>query len=439
MKSQCRDERRVPQRGGGGLAGVAGGAFGITVAGMGLRFLSQVFFARWLGVYEFGRVVYALNWAQVLSPGATLGYSTSVLAFMPTYEVKGDWASYRGIVRRSRQVTISVGLLMSLVALVVLSRQGGRYDLTLVLAFLLVPFMGLLVLNQGMFRAVHRIWIGYSTTMILQPLLAIVGAGALLLLTEDLSAVDVLSTSAGSVLLVVAVQGWILHTSFPPPSFSARPNYRDRTWTGTSFILFLSAMFLRVVNAADIILVGMFLGPASAGLYGAASRLADLGSLVHAAVGSVVAPTIAEAYAREDFKGLQSVVTAAVRLAFWPSLLAVSGMIVLSQPLLMIFGEAFTEARWVLILLALGNLVNAATGPGTYLLGLTGSERHLATVVGINAALNLVLGLTLIPLLGMNGAAVASTLTMMSYNVLVAAAAKRRLDIRSYLVLWPKK
>jgi len=81
--------------------------------------------------------------------------------------------------------------------------------------------------------------------------------------------------------------------------------------------------------------------------------------------------------------------------------------------------------------LSVGQLINAATGSVGLLLIMTGYERDAAICVGISAVLNVVLNATLIPKWGLTGAAIATTSSMMVWNILLAIWVYRRLRIHS--------
>jgi O-antigen/teichoic acid export membrane protein len=196
--------------------------------------------------------------------------------------------------------------------------------------------------------------------------------------------------------------------------------------------LFLSSMFQRIVYQSDIIVVGAMLGPTKAGLYAAASRVSDGTSIVLTAVTTVVAPDIAHQHAKGDRERLQATIDAGIRLTILPSLLIFVLMVLFGGPVLSLFGPEFVQARWPLILLSLSSLVNAFTGPCGYLLALTGHERTLAKVVGVDAVCSVVLCIALVGWLGMNGAALASMLALMGWNLVIVVIVRRRVGVRSY-------
>jgi O-antigen/teichoic acid export membrane protein len=93
-------------------------------------------------------------------------------------------------------------------------------------------------------------------------------------------------------------------------------------------------------------------------------------------------------------------------------------VMVLGKPVLsLLFGEQFTRAYPAVILLALGQFVNSISGSTGIFLNMTGHERALQNIMLAAAGLNIALALVLIPRFGVEGAAFASMLTTVSWNV----------------------
>jgi O-antigen/teichoic acid export membrane protein len=99
--------------------------------------------------------------------------------------------------------------------------------------------------------------------------------------------------------------------------------------------------------------------------------------------------------------------------------------------LLFFFGQDFIQGEKALAILGAGQLINAATGSVGLLLIMTGYERDAAMCVGISAVLNMILNAFLIPKWGLEGAAAATTTTVMFWNILLAILLYKRLGIHS--------
>ncbi|MDT9594392.1 polysaccharide biosynthesis C-terminal domain-containing protein [Nocardioides zeae] len=158
---------------------------------------------------------------------------------------------------------------------------------------------------------------------------------------------------------------------------------------------------------ADVIIVGILLGPAAAGAWAAASRFVTTGTMAMEALRLQSAPAMASAWARGDRRGLGEVygVTAVwLVLASWPLflLLATHAPLVLA-----LVGPEFTVAATPLSVMALGMLGYVALGNVNAALLMAGRSVATARNTGVALAVNIGLNLLLVPALGLLGAAVA--------------------------------
>ena len=99
--------------------------------------------------------------------------------------------------------------------------------------------------------------------------------------------------------------------------------------------------------------------------------------------------------------------------------------------LVTLFGSEFGGAYWPLLILGLGQLANAGFGATAMLLNMTGFERDVTRVVAIAAGLNVGLNLALIPFFGVIGAAVATSVSLLFWNVWLWQVVRWRLGVSS--------
>jgi O-antigen/teichoic acid export membrane protein len=101
----------------------------------------------------------------------------------------------------------------------------------------------------------------------------------------------------------------------------------------------------------------------------------------------------------------------------------------MSHLYLNLFGENYLSGRSALFILCVGQLVNAATGSVGVLLNMTGHERAMVISVGMSAGLNICLNIFLIPRWGIDGAAVATIISLTFVNLVKVRWAYRYLGI----------
>lgn len=139
------------------------------------------------------------------------------------------------------------------------------------------------------------------------------------------------------------------------------------------------------------------LDPVTAGIYFAASRLANIFAMLSAALYTFGARRLPSLYFSKNHQEFERTLQLMAEVT---ALCVVAGlaMIWIGGPyLLNLFGPHFTAQHSVLIVLAIGTAIQAAGGPSAAILQLTGHERIYVPVVAANVALRLVGFLILIP------------------------------------------
>ena len=82
-----------------------------------------------------------------------------------------------------------------------------------------------------------------------------------------------------------------------------------------------------------------------------------------------------------------------------------------------LFGTEYSRSALLLVILALGQLVNVMTGSLGYLLSMSGHERDMRTIVLLSGPFAMLAALVLIPLYGVTGVAVATALAVAAQNL----------------------
>jgi O-antigen/teichoic acid export membrane protein len=100
-----------------------------------------------------------------------------------------------------------------------------------------------------------------------------------------------------------------------------------------------------------------------------------------------------------------------------------------------LFGSEFVQAEIVLIILALAQLINSLVGPVGYLLTMTGYQKQAAWALGAGVLLNLLLNILFIPLYGINGAAMATAISLVSWRLYSVFLSRKLLGVNMFPVL----
>jgi O-antigen/teichoic acid export membrane protein len=188
-----------------------------------------------------------------------------------------------------------------------------------------------------------------------------------------------------------------------------------------------------VMGWSGILLVGVIRSSHDVGVYSAAWRTAFLLSWVLVSANTVAGPKIAALYARGEHAVVEGLARKTARAGTFAVLPVFVALVTFARPVLGIFGAGFGAGATALVIMAVGQLANVMTGPVGYLLMMTGNERLMRNIMIGAASLNVALQLALIPPIGIEGAAIATAVSLAALNLVTAAFAYRQLHV----VAWP--
>ena len=426
------------------LARDTGVALIIQVGGVSLTYLLQVVLARWMGKTEYGIYEYVMAWSLLLGIFAGLGLARTNLRLISEYRVREDWGRLRGLFKGSCSIVFIAGCLIALVGtgilLLIDPARHFAYTNPLLIGVWLIPLQGLVQLQLEASRALEDVTLAYAPYQIIWPVLIL--CGGLLVMESDIpiASMPMLSLATGLLVVVILGQRLLIGSKIDKEFEPADPIYDYKEWFGISLVLLLQGSFIVILNQTDIVMVGNFLGPEQAGTYSAAIKTAMLISIILQTVNTVVAPAFVSLYYQDDLVGLQKIVATVTAWIFWPSLVLGILFMTFSHAILGVFGPGFLTVDWELKILVLGRVLDAVCGSVGCLMVMTGHQNQSVVVFGVAAAINLILNAVLIPIFGSLGAAIATTLSLVMWNIALSILVMKYIGVRSSIFynLFPK-
>jgi O-antigen/teichoic acid export membrane protein len=362
---------------------------------------------------------------------AILGLDRFLVRGIAKYEVEQQWRLMRGLLRRTNQLVLLASTAMAgigaVVAILWLSRSL-RWPFCV--AMLLVPLTTLTLVRQGAMQAIDRVVSGQLPEYLIRPVLTLAGIGALEFIGHGvLTSTTALGANVVGVAVAFTVGAAVLRRALPPALRSVRPDYATREWMRAALPMMLISGVWMANNYVTTLLVGTLDGPRAVGVYSVVQKGAELIVVVLVAANMPLAPVIARAHARADREGLQHAAERVAQATLLVSLPAAAAFTIFPGVYLNIFGSSFHTGATALVILALAQLVNAAAGPAGNVLIMTGHERVAVRGIGAGLIANLVLGIALIPPLGVTGGAIASASSLVLWNVVLLVLARRRVGV----------
>jgi len=203
------------------------------------------------------------------------------------------------------------------------------------------------------------------------------------------------------------------------------PARLSKLWLMAAFPMLFVTALEDMLPALDVMLVGALLGAEDAAIYFAAGRILAMAHFAQYAVIFVSGRALSMALANSDRNAARQRLEEATATTFLTTLAAVALTLVAGPTLLSWFSESFSAGFVPMCILAAGLVARSlAVSCHEYLL-LAGQHRPLIAINGFALVALAGSSLLLIPLFGLNGAALAAALSMALRSALLVWQARQ--------------
>jgi O-antigen/teichoic acid export membrane protein len=417
----------------------ASGTMAVLHAGAtGLTFAVGILLAQMLGPRGYG------SYALAMTTGTLVGLATEfglpVLAMRETGAARasGEWGRLRGLLRWADRAVLALSAILlaaTLVGCYLLWPPGGSdYLATLIWAVAMVPFVALAKLRAFVLIALDQVLASQVPIMILRPLLFLSGCGVWLWWTGGLEPQSAMAAQALGAALVMGLVALLYRRDKPSGLRAARPEYAVRYWLAACLPMGMTEGLRLLQGQLALLLVGSIAGAAQAGIYRVADAAAAITAMTASVVGTAATAMFSRLWGEQDFAGLQRVAI----MAAWGMAL---GALALGLPLAalghrlfpLVFGAEFGPSVPVFVVLWLAAIGFGCCGLALALATMTGHHVLGTQSLLLVAAVNLVLGLVLVPQLGAIGGALAALAGTVAGNGWCAWQLRRRIGINPTL------
>lgn len=420
--------------------GTVSSAVVIRIGGRGLVLFLAVVLARELGVEGFGIYSFATTWVSVLLIVSGLGYGGLFLRQTAVYVERSQPELLLGLIQTARRTVIPLSIVLVILAI---GTAALFFDpiflIPLIIVLPSVVIRTFALIWEGILAGLGRVDESFFPTLVVYPVLMLVGIGAVLVIGKELTPNLALSLYL-LVFTVATICSWLL----------ARRRLKPVIGVGTEpvhpeegrFALLLPFTTITVLSSLSTgvgaIMLGLFELPDAVGVFSVATKAVEPMLLVYGVVAISVSARLAGLHARGEIKTAEKGISHAARIGL---LWAVPmGLVLLLFPdlVLGLFGEGFDEARTSLLILVPAFLFSILSGLGTAALMMTDRQRETIMAKLIGLALNIGLCLALIPDHGASAAALALAVDIVTTNALGAVMAWRLLHLNTTALPAPR-
>jgi len=393
----------------------------MVAAGMALAI--NIVVAQFYGAEVIGILAILTSFLMLATMFTLCGTGMSILRLIPEHIIKYSPTSAFRVYRKAQYIVICISFVTGIIyfffsdfiAENIFSKQHLSFYFKISSVF--IVFNSIMILNTQAARGLKLM--KYFALMQFLPqtsnliLLILMG---LFLLDKDVPIYAFLLSS-----VITGIIGWIMMKL----AFKRRMQSEDivknmstRVILSTSLPMFMTITMNFILGQIGVIILGMFRSDAEVGYFSIAVKLATLTSFILAAINSIAAPKFSELFHSGKMDELFYIAKKSAKLIFWSTSPLLFLLVVLGKPILgLLFGNEFSIAYIALLFIAVGQFVNSISGSTDFFMNMTGHQIILRNIMLAAAILNVTLNFILIPSLGMNGAAIASMVSMSFWNI----------------------
>jgi O-antigen/teichoic acid export membrane protein len=406
------------------IAKGAGIGFIGTFIGMALGYLSRMIIARFLGASDYGLICLGFAVMTIVAIFSLVGLPSGIIRYVSFYKGKEDKRRIKGTIVSALKISVPLSLILTLLVFYsanwISTNVFREPRLTPILRIFIigVPFWVLtsnfIAATVGFQDLRYRVFVND----LFQNIFKLVAIVLLLLL-----GFGVLGAAWGWVLAIVLMP-LLAFYFLEKKVFSVFNKIKaitiEKELFSFSFPLIFAGLAGLITSWTDTLMLGYFSTASDVGIYNAALPTAKLLRVFLGSFGAIFMPVASELYSRNalnDLKSTYSTVTKWVFLLILPAFLL---MVLFSDWILKImFGTEYVTGARALSILALGYLIICVIGPASQILQAYGRAGMIMGCSFFAAGVNIVLNYLLIPIYGVNGAAIATGISLTLMNTLL--------------------
>lgn len=201
--------------------------------------------------------------------------------------------------------------------------------------------------------------------------------------------------------------------------------------------MFITYLGFTISTNFDGFYLPYFVSTADVGIYKTCLNISSVAALALVAMNTTIQPKISQLYQQENSEAIHTLCVKFTRMVF---LVTIPGFILVlffSKFMIHItYGKEFVGGAVSLSIASVGQIFNVGCGPVAQLLNVTGHHKQFRNISLLGAAINIGMIILCVPKMGIEGAALASAISMAIWNIIGIIYIKKKFGY--YISLIPK-
>lgn len=385
------------------------------IIGVALTMVFTFIVARFIGAEIYGKYVYIFSILSFFSIFIRLGLDNGILYFIPKLRSENKKEEIENFIT----TTLFFVIIASIIVILFLRYFGAGwlstilnkpeiYDGLRLMAPMLV-LMGLQALIISIFKSYNSVKEFVFATNIIKPITQSILIIIFAYVGYKFYGI-VIAVSVGFILaigfLLIKLRDKIEKLNF---GLDYLNDYKKVVIYSAP--IFLNGVVAFFIQKTDIFMIGYFLTNIEVGVYDVALKVGTLSVFILTSFNTLFAPRISELYGKERMDQVEQlykkITNYVISITFFLFLM----ILIFNQEIMLIFGREFLIGSTALVIIGLGQIVNAGVGSAGYMNMMTGNSQYELYISSVAIFLNVGLNYLMIPTMGINGAATASMLS----------------------------
>lgn len=376
-----------------------------------LIYLTRIFTARTLSVYEVGLFYAVFNFISFFTFLRNWGIDASSTRYISKYMVEGDKDKVKGIITASILTQSGLSLFIIMIMLLFSNLLLKYYFKDINIAPIFYAMIWLLLFDvpvnffKGVFRGFKKMF-WFSMVEVIQSIYVLV----IFLVFLNLNSLIFANVTVG---LFIGIVGWFILNTFYKYNSYKIIDLKDRIMDVLKFgfPIMLSSFGGMIISYIDVIILTYFRTIEEIGIYSMILPFAMIVLYFSRALFSYVIPGVSETHTKGEYEKIKKL----VKHGYWLITLAIIpltiGVYFSAFFIKLFFGEAYLSGTLPLQILLIGVFFYMYVTFNTQILIGIGKPQLIVWVVIIPAIVMVILSWILIPIHGMVGAALATSIS----------------------------
>ena len=414
----------------------ASSTFLLKVVGLLVGYGLAIFITNKFGAFVFGQYVTALLIVEILGIISRLGIDTALVRFISRYVHKGASRLINKLFFKSIAIVTLSAVIFNLLLLFFSDYVANFMNLDeeylLIVSFSFIPLVLFHMNTQAIrglkkmmsFSFLNNVAITLFTFIIIIVLVAFSFSEKLPIYAYVMSVF---------VMTISSYFLWFYHRSKIDDSEhnNSESELSTKALFKVSVPLLLGQSMMLIMGKVDLFMLANMTSSDQVGIYNIALKLSMLAYMGLMAVNSIAAPKFSEIHSSGNVDALKKIVQQSTKTIFWVTLPVIILFLAFPKSILSVFGEEFKLAAMALIILSVSKMFSAISGSVGTFLQMVGKQNVFQNILIFTAIINIALNYVLIPSYGIDGAAFASALSGVIWNVLMIIYIKKNFGFYS--------